>query len=284
MVEIAIVDDETTLLKSLEIGLGQSGYQVKTFSRVGTFLAYFKENDPDMVFLDLHLPDGHGMDVLQTICGTSANVPVIIITAHGDIPSAVQAMRLGAFDYISKPFDLDVIEMVVEKAVKEGKLLREVLHHRNRAHRQTTLSDIIGESPAMQRLFSRIRRLGKVDTTTVLILGESGTGKDLLAKAIHNQNTRKELPFIEINCAALPEPLLESELFGHERGAFTDAKARKTGLAELADGGTLFLDEVGELPLSLQAKLLKFLETRTFRRVGGTGQIKVDLFIMLFSA
>jgi two-component system, NtrC family, response regulator AtoC len=280
MTEIAIVDDEKVVLKSLQIGLSRCGYTVATFSNISTFTEYLKDNEPDMVFLDLQLPDGHGLEVLQDIMCVNRNIPTIIITAHGDITSAVQAMKLGAFDYISKPFDLDVIELLVVKACKERKLVREVEHHRNRSHQRTTVDDIIGNSPPMQELFAKMKQLGRVDATTVLLLGESGTGKDLLAKAIHNQSSRKEQQFIEINCAALPEQLLESELFGHERGAFTDAKNLKVGLAELADGGTLFLDEVGELPLPLQAKLLKFLETKTFRRIGGTSELKVDLFII----
>ncbi len=280
MTEIAILDDEKIVLKSLKSGLQRSGYTVRTFSRVKTFAAYLKNNDPDVVFLDLVLPDGYGLDVLQTIIGKDYQIPTIIITAHGDVHSAVSAMKMGAFDYISKPFDLDVIEILVAKACKERKLIREVEHHRRRSHKRVVLDEIICNSPPMMEVFTKVRRLGRVDATTILILGESGTGKDLLAKAIHNQSNRRNQAFIEINCAAFPENLLESELFGHERGAFTDAKGKKQGLAELADGGTLFLDEVGEMPPELQAKLLKFLETRTFRRIGGTKEIKVDLLII----
>lgn len=270
MAEIAIVDDEKVLLKSLQIGLQKSGYRVVTFQSAKEFTVYLQNNEPDLVLLDLQLPDGYGLDILQTIVSINPHIPTIIITAHGDIPSAVRAMKLGAFDYISKPFDLDVIEMLVTKACKGRRLVQEVEHHRNRSHRTTTLSNIIGQSPPMQELFQKVRRIAEADATTVLLLGESGTGKNLLAKAIHNLSSRKEQQFIEVNCATLPEALLESELFGHERGAFTDAKNSKIGLAELADGGTLFLDEIGELPLPLQAKLLKFIETRSFRKIGGT--------------
>lgn len=280
MREIAIVDDERVVLKSLEIGLKKSGYGVRTFMRAEAFLEYLNQDEPDMILLDLLLPDGHGLEILKEIKRINRNIPTIIITAHGDIPSAVQAMKQGAFDYISKPFDIDVVEMLIAKACKERNLIREVEHHRNRSHQKTTLNDIIGESTAMQALFAKVRRLGRVDATTVLILGESGTGKDQLAKALHNQSNRRSQQFIEINCATLPEHLLESELFGHERGAFTDAKSSKVGLVELADGGTLFLDEVGEMPLALQAKLLKFLENRAFRRIGGIKEIKVDILII----
>jgi two-component system response regulator AtoC len=170
--------------------------------------------------------------------------------------------------------------MLVAKAAKERKLIHEVRHHRNRSLQKTRLDDIIGKSAVMRELFGKVRRLRRVDVTTVLILGESGTGKNQLAKAIHNQSNRKDQPFIEINCATLPEQLLESELFGHERGAFTDAKSAKVGLVELADGGTLFLDEIGEMPMPLQAKLLKFIETKTFRRIGGVTETNTDIFII----
>ena len=280
MVEIAIVDDEKILLKSMQIGLQKSGHRVVTFPSAKEFTDYLQSNEPEMVFLDLQLPDGYGLDLLQSVVEINPHIPTIIITAHGDIPSAVRAMKLGAFDYISKPFDLDVVEMLIAKACKERRLAREVEHHRNRSHRKTTLENIIGQSPTMQEVFQKVRRITQADATTVLLLGESGTGKNLLAKAIHNVSSRKEQQFIEVNCATLPEALLESELFGHERGAFTDAKSSKIGLAELADGGTLFLDEIGELPLPLQAKLLKFIETRSFRKIGGTKEITVDILII----
>jgi DNA-binding NtrC family response regulator len=177
MREIAIVDDERVVLKSLEIGLKKSGYEVRTFMRAKAFLEYLNQDEPDMVLLDLLLPDGHGLEILKEIKRINRSIPTIIITAHGDIPSAVQAMKQGAFDYISKPFDLDVVEMLIAKACKERNLIREVEHHRNRSHQKTTLDDIIGESPAMQDLFAKVKRLGRVDATTVLILGESGTGK-----------------------------------------------------------------------------------------------------------
>ena len=280
MAEIAIVDDEKVLLKSMQIGLQKSGHQVVTFQNAKEFIDYLQNNEPEIVFLDLQLPDGYGLDIIQTIHTINPTIPTIIITAHGDIPSAVRAMKLGAFDYISKPFDFDVIEMLVAKACKGRRLAQEVEHHRNQSHQKTTLDNIIGQSPSMQEVFQKVRRITQADATTVLILGESGTGKNLLAKAIHNLSSRKEQQFIEVNCATLPEALIESELFGHERGAFTDAKNSKIGLAELADGGTLFLDEIGELPLSLQAKLLKFIETRSFRKIGGTKEITVDILMM----
>jgi two-component system response regulator AtoC len=280
MAEIAIIDDEKVLVNSLRIGLSKKGFTVHPFYEAKPFLGYLNSNEPDVVFLDLQLPDIHGLEVLRTIKQTNRHIPTIIITAHGNIQSAVQAMKTGAFDYISKPFELEEIEILIKRALSEIRLVSEIEHHRARSYRTVRLENIIGKSPAMLELYETVKKLTAIDTTTVLIRGESGTGKDLLARAIHNLSARAAKQFIEINCAALPEHLLESELFGYEKGAFTDAKQRKTGLVEIADGGTLYLDEVAEIPLSLQAKLLKFIETKSFRRVGGTSEILVNLFIL----
>ncbi len=280
MPEIAIVDDEKVLVNSLRIGLTQKGHHVKTFGEAQSFVTYLGNSEPDVIFLDLHLPDTHGLEVLKKIKQINPHIPTIIITAHGDVPSAVNAMKIGAFDYLGKPFDIQEIELLIQKALKEARLAQEIAHHRLRSHQSVQLGSIIGASPAMQILFDTITKLCRVDATTVLLRGESGTGKDMLAKAIHNQSRRAERQFIEINCAALPQQLLESELFGYEKGAFTDAKQRKMGLIEIAAGGTLYLDEIGEMPLALQSKLLKFMETRSFRRLGGTTEIQIDLFII----
>lgn len=280
MAEIAIVDDEKVLVNSLRIGLTRKGYQVRPFEAAQPFLSYLRGSEPDVIFLDLHLPDIHGLEVLKKIKQVNPHIPTIIITAHGDVPSAVNAMKSGAFDYVGKPFDIEEIELLIQKALKETRLTQEIVHHRLRSHQSVRLDNIVGTSPAMQAVFETVTKLFQIDATTVLLLGESGTGKDLLAKAIHNHSCRVDQPFIEINCAALPEQLLESELFGYEKGAFTDAKQRKVGLIEIAAGGTLYLDEIGEMPLALQSKLLKFLETRSFRRLGGTTEIRVDLFII----
>jgi two-component system response regulator AtoC len=280
MAEIAIVDDEKVLVNSLRIGLTKRGHKIHPFYEAGGFLSYLVINEPDLIFLDLRLPDMNGLEVLRQIKQMNRQIPTIIITAHGDIQSAVQAMKTGAFDYLNKPFDMQEIELVIKKALDEVQLVKEVEHLRQRSFKKVVLENIIGDSPPMLELFNTVKKLGSVKTTTVLIRGESGTGKDLLAKAIHNLNPRSVRPFIEINCASLPESLLESELFGHEKGAFTDAKQRKTGLVEIANNGTLFLDEIGEIPMPLQAKILKFIETKTFRRVGGTAEISVDVFII----
>lgn len=280
MVEIAIVDDERVLVNSLRIGLSKKGYRVSPFYDGRSFLQYLRSSEPDVVFLDLRLPDLDGLEVLAEITRGNKDIPTIIITAHGDVRSAVQSMKMGAFDYINKPFEIDEIELLVRRAVEEVRRLEEIEHHRRRSYLRVSLENIIGESPAIAALKDKVKRLSTIDATTVFIRGESGTGKDLVAKAIHNLSGRGKGPFLEVNCAALPETLLESELFGYEKGAFTDAKERKRGLAELADGGTLFLDEVGELPLTLQAKVLKFIESRAFRRIGGAAEISVDLSII----
>ncbi|RLB22598.1 MAG: sigma-54-dependent Fis family transcriptional regulator [Deltaproteobacteria bacterium] len=280
MAEIAVVDDERVLVDSLELELEERGHTVQPFYRAAPFLEYIQFNEPDVVLLDLQLPDLNGLEVLERIKQANRFIPTIIITAHGNLDSAIQAMRGGAFDYVNKPFDLDEIEIIIDKALKEIKLVREVEHHRRQAAEGARPEDFIGSSLPVRRLLETVKKLSQVDNTTVLLRGESGTGKNLLAKMIHNLSARTERQFIEVNCAAIPETLLESELFGYEKGAFTDAKTRKTGLVELADGGTLFLDEVGDLPLPLQAKLLRFLESRSFRRIGGASEIKVDVLII----
>ena len=280
MAEIAIVDDEKVLVNSLRVGLRKKGHAVRPFYDAESFLEFFRIGEPDIVFLDLKLPDLNGLDVLREIRRTGKQAQVVIITAHGDIRSAVRCMRAGAYDYINKPFELEEIEILIEKVLNGSRLIKEIEHHRQRSTDMIGPDSIIGRSRPVLELKQTIAKLKDIDATTVLIRGESGSGKDLVAKAIHNSSSRSKAPFIEINCAALPDNLLESELFGYEKGAFTDARQRKTGLAEIADGGTLFLDEVAELPLALQAKLLKFIETKSFRRIGGTSEITVDLMIV----
>lgn len=280
MAEIAIIDDEEVLVDSLKLEITAMGHTVRDFYLAEPFLDYFRTHEPDMIFLDLRLPDIHGLEVLQRIRQVDRKVPTVIITAHGDMESAIQALKRGAFDYINKPFELDEIGILIERALKKSKLVREVEHHRRRSASCVRLADFIGESPAVKKMLEMVERLAVVDDTTIFLYGESGTGKDLLAKAIHNLSARTNRQFIEVNCGAIPENLLESELFGYEKGAFTDAKNRKIGLVELADGGTLFLDEVGDLSLSLQAKLLRFLESKSFRRIGGTSEICVDVRII----
>lgn len=280
MVEIAILDDEKFLVDSLELEMTAMGHRVQPFYEARPFLNYIQVAEPDLVFLDLQLPDIHGMEVLQKIRQTLRSALTIIMTAHGDMESAIQALKGGAFDYLNKPFELDEIGIIIERALNEKKLVREVEHHRQEAASNTRLDDFIGSSKPVKKLHQMVKMLTRVDNTTILLRGASGTGKNLIAKAIHNLSARSGRQFIVVNCAAIPENLLESELFGYEKGAFTDAKKRKIGLAELADGGTLFLDEVGDLPLPMQVKLLRFLESKSFRRVGGTIEVKVDVLII----
>lgn len=280
MVEIAILDDEKNLVESLELEITSMGHRVRSFHTAVPFLDYMRASEPDLVFLDLQLPNIHGMEVLHTIRQTHRSALTIIMTAHGDMESAIQALKGGAYDYLNKPFELDEIGIIIERALNENKLVREVEHHRRRAASNTRLDDFIGASKPIEKLRRIVTRLTGVDDTTILLRGDSGTGKNLIAKAIHNLSARSQKQFIVVNCAAIPENLLESELFGYEKGAFTDAKQRKIGLVELADGGTLFLDEVGDLPLQMQVKLLRFLESKSFRRVGGTVEVKVDLLII----
>ncbi|MCG8615619.1 MAG: sigma-54 dependent transcriptional regulator, partial [Desulfobacterales bacterium] len=273
MAEIVIVDDEKVLTAGLQIQLKKNGHTPVIFHDGATFTTYLESSEPDLVFLDLKLPDTHGLDILSHIQHTNPTIPTVIITAHGNMESAIKAMRMGAHDYLNKPFDLSEIDILINNVLSRKRLTNEVNLRRTKAYRREGLCSILGNSPAIRDLMEKIRRLGGIGETTVLIRGESGTGKELVAKGIHNNSKFENEQFIDINCASLPETLLESELFGHEKGAFTDAGKRKTGLVEMADGGTLFLDEIGEISLSLQAKLLRFLETKKFRRVGGTREL-----------
>ncbi|WP_022850723.1 sigma-54-dependent transcriptional regulator [Limisalsivibrio acetivorans] len=276
MPHIAIVDDEKVLVNSLSIALTDEGYSVQSYHNGTDFLSALPGISPDIVLLDLRLPDMSGLEILDRL--DTSTMQVIMITAHGDMDSAINAMKSGAYDFINKPFELDEIILLAEKAYQEMRLTSEVEHLRRR--NVEGLHQIVGESTPVAELLSQLERLGNIPECTVLVRGESGTGKELVAKAVHTLGGGEETPFIDINCSAFPEHLLESELFGHEKGAFTDAKEKKVGLIEMADGGTLFLDEIGEFPLPLQAKLLRFLESKTFRRVGGNREINVSVRIV----
>ncbi len=275
---ILLIEDEKLMRVTLEDALKSSGYDVISFETGADGLSALKNNLFDVVVTDVRLPDIDGMDILKGISYMN-DVQVIVMTAFGTIKDAVEAMKLGAFDYITKPFSLDEFLLLIERALDVKKLREENVRLKKDLSRCYCFPNIIGESAEMKKVFSLIEKVSESDST-ILIFGESGTGKELIATTIHYQSKRKDKPLIKVNCAALPEGLIESELFGHEKGAFTGAIKRKPGRFELAHGGTIFLDEVGDLPLSTQAKLLRVIQERTFERVGGTDTLNVDVRII----
>ncbi len=278
--KILVVDDEHLIRWSLEQSLRKQGYDVITAASGEDALKQVQEDAPELMLLDIQLPGMDGLSVLQRIKETDNDIIVIMVTALGILETAVKAMRLGAFDYINKPFNLDELSIIVKKALETRQLRKEVAQLRSAHATKYGIENIICASRHMSQVLDMVRKVAKSDASTVLIQGESGTGKELIARAIHMESARRDQPFMAINCAALPETLLESELMGHEKGAFTDAKTQKRGLFEMSDGGTIFLDEIGDMDLGMQAKLLRVLEERTFRRVGGTKEIPVDVRIV----
>ncbi|HEX9078488.1 MAG TPA: sigma-54 dependent transcriptional regulator, partial [Desulfuromonadaceae bacterium] len=280
--KILVVDDEHLIRWSLEQNLKKQGYEVVTAASGEDALRIAREEQPDLVLLDIQMPGMSGIEVLEKLKDYDEEVVVIMVTAQGGLEIAVNAMRLGAHDYVSKPFNLDELAIIIRKALETSDLKREVARLRSET-KKSFPPNIIGDSRHMKYLMEILDKVARSEASTVLVQGESGTGKELVAKWIHYSSNRADKPFVAINCAAVPATLLESELFGHEKGAFTDAKSTKKGLFELADGGTLYLDEIGELKLGLQAKLLRVLETFSFRRVGGTRSIDVDLRLVAAS-
>ncbi len=276
---LLIVDDQEENLKSIAAGFSRTDCEVLTALGGKTAINMLKENDVDVVICDLKMPEVDGMQVLSFCTSLSPPVAVIILTAFGTIESAVEALKAGASDYITKPVNIKELRLQVEKAFEHQRLRKENIYLHTQIDKKYGFEGVIGETAEMQRIFEKARLIAK-SKATVLVQGESGTGKDLLARAIHYNSPRAKKPFIPIHCAALPETLLESELFGHEKGAFTGAIARKAGLFELADGGTVFLDEVSEIPPSVQVKLLRVLETKEFMRVGGVKPITVDIRVI----
>ncbi len=277
---ILVVDDEKLLRWSLRERLLREGFEVLEADSAAAARHVLSTDDVDLILLDYRLPDATGVDLLREWTETQADIPVILMTAYSSVETAVEAIKLGAFDYINKPFNQDEMVLNIHKALETSRLRREVRAVRRLQEEKYGLSNIVGDSPAMRDVFKMINKVGRSAASTVLITGESGTGKDLVAKAIHYASDRAGGSFMNITCSALPDTLLESELMGHERGAFTDAKTSKQGLFELADNGSLFLDEIGDMGILLQAKLLRFLEEKTFKRVGGVRDIKVDVRII----
>ncbi len=278
---ILVIDDEQAIRLFLQATLEDEGYSVVTFGTGGESLDWLSRTVPDLVLLDVMLPDMNGIQVLESLKKEYPHLPVIMITAYSRTDTAVQAMKLQAFDFVSKPIELDQLLRVVAKGLEETVEIRERFQHTNQIDLFRGVSDVVpSQSPQMHEIYQIVRKISGGGSTTVLIEGESGVGKDVIANLIHRTSSRNEYPFLEVNCAALPEALLESELFGHEKGAFTDAVSQKMGLLELAHSGTLFLDEIGEMALTIQVKLLRVLEKMAFRRVGGTEEIQVDVRII----
>ncbi|MCG8536444.1 MAG: sigma-54 dependent transcriptional regulator [Pseudomonadales bacterium] len=272
MSHILIVEDEAVIRSALRRLLERSGYQVSEAGAVQDAIDEFKLSEFDLIITDLRLPGAPGTDIIRH----AEQVPVLVMTSYASLKSAVESMKMGAVDYIAKPFDHDEMLMSVERILKEKALERENAALKSQINRDQPLSGMIGECEPMQVLFKNIQKVAPTDST-VLVLGESGTGKELVARAVHDQSLREGGPLISVNCAAIPETLIESELFGHEKGAFTGANANRKGLVEAADGGTLFLDEIGELPLEAQARLLRLLQEKEVRRVGSVQSKTVDV-------
>ena len=281
--KILVVDDEPMIRWTLTEALRGWGYEVTEAGTVAGALSAFEGEHPAAMLLDITLPDGSGLDVLREIKSHHPQSVVIMITANVMVDDTIAALRGGAYDFIGKPINLNELQIAIRNGIEAGRLRREVNQFRRERTREFNFNQIIGESPAMTRMITLSRKVAESEASSVLLQGESGTGKDLVAKAIHYGSRRSNAPFVAINCAAIPGTLIESELFGFEKGAFTDAKSRKEGLFEQAEGGTIFLDEIGELELSLQAKLLRVLEEGAFRRVGGLRDLPLDVRIIASS-
>jgi DNA-binding NtrC family response regulator len=281
--KILIVDDEQVIRWMLSESLQGWGYAIIEAETVAAAVAAYDAEQPAAVLLDVNLPDGSGIDVLREIKHRQPDAVIIMMTSNVVVADTIAALRGGAYDFISKPLNLEELQVTIRNGIEAQSLRKEVRSIRRERARQFSFDQIVGDSPSMREMIALGHKVAESEVSSVLLQGESGTGKDLVAKAIHYTSRRADSPFVHINCAAIPANLIESELFGYEKGAFTDAKARKEGLLEQAEGGTLFLDEIGELELSLQAKLLRVLEEGSFRRVGGLKDISLDARVIAAS-
>ncbi len=276
---ILIVEDDRDMCEMLDVGLSRRGFTTCPCISGMAGLAAIDREQPDVILTDINLPDVSGVQVCREVVAKWQEIPVIMMTAFGSMETAIEAIRVGAYDFITKPLDLDILAVALQRAVDHRRLKRQVEVLSEAFEQIHSFSGLLGKSKAMKDLFSRLERIADTETS-VLITGESGSGKELTARALHEYSRRKDKPFVAINCSALPDNLLESELFGHVKGAFTDAWQDRKGLLIEADGGTLFLDEIGDIPLSLQPKLLRVLEERTVRPVGGNAEKNVDVRVI----
>jgi len=277
--DILVIDDERSMVELLETDLALRGYKVRGFTSSAAALETLAATEAQVVLTDFHMPGVNGLQVCERVVANRPDIPVVVMTAFGSMETAIEAIRAGAWDFVTKPIEMELLAVVIDRAVRHHNLQEEVRRLSNKQEPADRFEGLIGSSPVMHKLFDQIRKIAPI-TANVLITGESGTGKELVAQAIHRHSDRKDGPFIGINCAAIPENLLESELFGHAKGAFTDARAERKGLFLQAQGGTLFLDEIGDFPLSLQAKLLRAMEQRTVRPVGSDKEISFDARIL----
>ncbi|MET0790437.1 MAG: sigma-54 dependent transcriptional regulator [Polyangiaceae bacterium] len=280
--KVLIVDDDTSMCELLAEGLVQHGYEARWHASPHDALSELAEHAYDVVLTDINMRDMTGLELCQKATEAHPELPVIVITAFGSMETAVQAIRAGAYDFITKPFDIDVVAIAIERAVKHGVLTREVQRLQRAVDESRRFDELLGASPAMKEVYDLLERVGESEST-VLVSGESGTGKELVARALHRRSKRSAGPFVAINCAAMPEQLLESELFGHTKGAFTDARNARPGLFVQAKGGTIFLDEIGDMPIGLQPKLLRALQERTVRPVGGDTETAIDVRVVAAS-
>ncbi len=278
--DVLVVDDETSIRSSLAAWLTGEGYAVVMAEDGKSAMAALERAMPDLVLLDIQLPDTDGIGILQVLAERAPDLQVIMIATHSSVDKAVEAMKLGAYDYIATPFNRDALAISVRRALEASRLRRELRAHVHEQRIRFGLHNVVGRSRSIRDIVDLVRKVAASQATTILLRGESGTGKDVIARAIHSESARVEKPFMNITCTALQDTLLESELFGHEKGAFTDAKAQKRGLFELAQGGTVLMDEIGDMSAALQGKVLRVLEEKAFKRIGGTQDIRVDVRVV----